>query len=112
MPAAPKPAPRGFFTDRSPPAITKADEKFKDAIGRYPNAKEAELAPREGHVLDQVADFNGCPLAEAYPQWETFLFDKYKPLRRPIKEVHDLSGPSVGAVNRQFGTCEKKCDEL
>lgn len=129
----PKPAPRGFYTDRSPPVLTKADKDFHKFHKRYPNAIEAQLAPREGHPLEQTVLWGDCPLAKAYPQWEMFLYElqqerrnaplegrkpsplAQKPLgngRKRRAEMIGKPGPSVADINREFGTCARKCDEL
>src|SRR5579859_2348830 len=122
MRQTPRPAPGGFFTDRSPPVMSKADQKFKEIVGRYPNGVEQQMAPRDGHPLEQTVDWSEAPLAKAYPQWETFLFELHQERtagNRTMRQMrHQLSkrrgpllgpdGPSAADVNRKFGTCEKK----
>jgi hypothetical protein len=128
----PKPAPGGFFTDRSPPVISQADQNFKAIVGRYPNATESQLAPRTGHPLEQTIDWSESPLAKAYPQWEVYLFELSQERRNaPLegRKTHpsanlplgnhtkrhlesDVPGLSAAQVNQQYGTRERKCDEL
>lgn len=121
----PKPSPGGFFTDRSPIVPSKSDVNFKAALGRLPRGPETELAPREGHPLEQSVDWKDCQLAKAYPQWEMFLHELHQErkagnrtmqqMRHGRKSAADLlgsAGLSAGQVNRQFGSCEKKCEEL
>ncbi len=117
----PKPAPGGFFTDRSPRVISQAAKAFKAVIGRYPNGKESELAPREGHPLEQTVDWSDCPLAKAYPQWEIFLHELHKerraartegrqphpaaqkPLGGKMDFKSNLPGLSAAKVRQQYG---------
>jgi hypothetical protein len=126
----PRPAQGGFFTDRSPPVMSKADQKFKELVGRYPRGPETELAPREGHPLEQTIDWSESPLAKAYPQWEVFLYELYQERRNaplegrkphpsanlPLGKKRELLGPAGGLsaaqVNQQYGTREQKCEEL
>jgi hypothetical protein len=42
---------------------TQADKDFFLLHKRYPNAIEAQLAPRDGHPLAQVIDWCDCGLA-------------------------------------------------
>lgn len=113
----PKPAQGGFFTDRSPPIASKADKDFIAFHKRRPNAIEAQLAPREGHPLEQTVVWEDCPLAKAYPQWEVTLYESVKNRVRMLPNMLKgprlgPDGPSVGEVNAHFGSREKKCDEL
>jgi hypothetical protein len=126
----PKPAPGGFFTDRSPPVISKADQDFKTIVGRYPRGPETEMAPRAGHPLEQTIDWSESPLAKAYPQWEVYLFElqqerrnaplegrtphpaAQKPLGKKMDFESNLPGLSAAKVHQRYGTREPKCDEL
>jgi hypothetical protein len=126
----PKPAPGGFFTDRSPPVISQTDQKFKELIGRYPNATESQLAPRAGHPLEQTVDWSESPLAKAYPQWEVYLYELQQERRNaplegrkphpsanlPLGKKRELLGPpgglSAAEVHQRYGTREQKCEEL
>jgi hypothetical protein len=96
--------------------MSKADNDFKNIVGRYPNRAESQLAPRTGHPLEQTVDWSECPLAKVYPQWEMYLFELgHNPLNKgklARKEIHNLDGPSVSRINAQFGSCEHKCEEL
>lgn len=111
----PKPATRGFFTDRSPPTVTKADQEFHALHKRYPNAIEAQLAPREGHPMEQTVIWSDCPLAKMYPQWEISLFESVKnrprKLANLIKGVLGPEGPSAADIKSK---CETRypTDEL
>ncbi len=113
----PKPAPRGFFTDRSPPVISKADNDFYLLHKRHPNAIESELAPREGHPLEQVIDWSNCGLARMYPQWEITLYESVKNRHRPLVNPprgDALMGPTGPSAAKIKSKCETRypCDEL
>ena len=108
--STPKPAQRGFFTDRSPPVKTQADKDFFLYHKRYPNANESELAPREGNPLTQMVDWSNCGLARMYPQWETTLYEsvkkRYRSLTNPPRgdKLLGPDGPSAADIRKTCTT--------
>ena len=105
--STPKPAPRGFYTDRSPLVRTQADKDFFLYHKRYPNANESELAPREGNPLTQMVDWSNCGLARMYPQWETTLFEFVK--NRPRKLANLIKG-ALGPEGPSAADIKSKCE--
>jgi hypothetical protein len=96
---------------------TQADKDFFLLHKRYPNAIEAQLAPRDGHPLAQVIDWSDCGLARMYPQWEVTLYEsvknRYRPLVNPPRgdKLLGPDGPSAAKIKSKC-TTRYPTDEL